>query len=369
MKKLFSAALTLALLASLLSGCMCEVADTTLAPDGSGTMRAQFGFSAALVDALDLRDKMAQSGFTYFLYNGHGYYGDEAEQAFSSPEEFNALFAEVRDETEEVSAAASIGVVELASASDGGLTLTIRNTQSQRALAISSALRDELPEYSEQELASLLDGMVMLLRFTFPTELLSYSTGSGITVDGSTVTVDCLSLPEGTFRFSTSLVAQKPLGSVTPENIPASGTAHVRRQSIEIDGKPVTFQTYALLDSAGGETNYVRLRDIAFALNGTAAQFGVSWNGSVVIDPLRAYEPNGSELQTPFSGDRRYAVSSAATVIYGETIPFTAITLTDDAGGGYTYYKLRDLGKVLDFNVSWSASRGIYIESSVPYAA
>lgn len=369
MKKLFSAALTLALLASLLSGCMCEVADTTLAPDGSGTMRAQFGFSAALVDALDLRDKMAQSGFTYFLYNGHGYYGDEAEQSFSSPEEFNALFAEVRDETEEVSAAASIGVVELASASDGGLTLTIRNTQSQRALAISSALRDELPEYSEQELASLLDGMVMLLRFTFPTELLSYSTGSGITVDGSTVTVDCLSLPEGTFRFSTSLVTQKPLGSVTPETIPASGTAHVRRQSIEIDGKPVTFQTYALLDSAGGETNYVRLRDIAFALNGTAAQFGVSWNGNVVIDPLRAYEPNGSELQTPFSGDRRYSVSSAATMIYGEVIPFTAITLTDDAGGGYTYYKLRDLGKVLDFNVSWSSSRGIYIESSVPYAA
>ena len=53
--------------------------------------------------------------------------------------------------------------------------------------------------------------------------------------------------------------------------------------------------------------------------------------------------------------------------IYGESIPFTAILLTDDQGGGYTYYKLRDLGKVLNFNVGWSNSRGIYIESNHPY--
>ena len=46
---------------------------------------------------------------------------------------------------------------------------------------------------------------------------------------------------------------------------------------------------------------------------------------------------------------------------------FTAIALTDDQGGGYTYYKLRDLGKVLNFNVGWSNSRGIYIESNHAY--
>ena len=58
---------------------------------------------------------------------------------------------------------------------------------------------------------------------------------------------------------------------------------------------------------------------------------------------------------------------SAKTVIYGESIPFTAILLTDDQGGGYTYYKLRDLGKVLNFNVGWSNGRGIYIESNHAY--
>ena len=34
---------------------------------------------------------------------------------------------------------------------------------------------------------------------------------------------------------------------------------------------------------------------------------------------------------------------------------------------GSNYFKLRDLGKVLNFNVGWSNSRGIYIESNHPY--
>ena len=128
------------------------------------------------------------------------------------------------------------------------------------------------------------------------------------------------------------------------------------------DGK-----TYALPGSNGGETNYVRLRDIASLLNGTNAQFGVDWDGNVIIVPDEAYKPNGTEMQAPFSGDRHYQKADAKTVIYGESIPFTAILLTDDQGGGYTYYKLRDLGKVLNFNVGWSNGRGIYIESNHAY--
>ena len=35
-------------------------------------------------------------------------------------------------------------------------------------------------------------------------------------------------------------------------------------------------------------------------------------------------------MQAPFSGDRHYQKADAKTVIYGESIPFTAILLTDD---------------------------------------
>ena len=35
---------------------------------------------------------------------------------------------------------------------------------------------------------------------------------------------------------------------------------------------------------------------------------------------------------------------------------------------GSNYFKLRDLGKALDFYVGWTAERGVYIEAAEPYA-
>ena len=371
MKKFFAAALVVSMLTVLLSGCMCQVADTTFQFDGSGTVEAKFGFSEEMVNAMNMRAEMTQNGFSFFRYDGRGYYGDQASESFANADEFNAIFAEVSAETAEVSKAATPGTVTLSVASDGGLTLTVQNTQTDRRAAIKKALAAELPDYSDAQINALLEDMVMTYRFTFPASLIQYSRGAGITVADNTVTLDYLTLETGTLRFSTSLTDgsyQRQLGTVTQENIPASGTAYMRRQTVEVDGRDVTFQTYALPGSNGGETNYVRLRDIASVLSGTSAQFAVDWDGSVVIAPDAAYVANGTEMQTPFSGDRYYQKADAATKIYGNAIPFTAIALTDDQGGGYTYYKLRDLGKVLNFNVGWSASRGIYIESSQAYA-
>lgn len=246
----------------------------------------------------------------------------------------------------------------------------MQNTQADRRSAIKKELAKQLPDSSDAQLDALLEGMIMTYRFVFPEALTDYTGGAGITVEENIVTIDCLALKAGTFRFTTSQtdgLHHRQLGTVTQENIPASGTAYMRRQTIELDGKNVTLQTYALPGANGGETNYVRLRDVASLLSGTKAQFSVDWDGNVVIVPDASYVPNGTELKAPFSGDRRYQKADAKTVIYGESIPFTAILLTDDQGGGYTYYKLRDLGKVLNFNVSWSANRGIYIESSRAY--
>ncbi len=52
----------------------------------------------------------------------------------------------------------------------------------------------------------------------------------------------------------------------------------------------------------------------------------------------------------------------------GAGVELTAITLVDDAGGAYNYFKLRDLGKVLGFNVGYSAEQGVFIETDKPYA-
>ncbi len=146
--------------------------------------------------------------------------------------------------------------------------------------------------------------------------------------------------------------------------------AYASTQTVTVDGKPVEFQMYALKDAKGYPTNYIKLRDLAYKLNGTKAQFEVKWDGSVKsvnIVKGEAYTSNGSEMSTPFSGDREYSADTSATKINGTDTKLSAIRLTDDKGGGYTYYKLRDLGSNIGFNVDWSSEKGVYVETDKPY--
>ena len=149
------------------------------------------------------------------------------------------------------------------------------------------------------------------------------------------------------------------------ENIPASGTALASTQTVTVDGKAVEFQMYALADANGNLTNYIKLRDMAYVLNGTKAQFSVGYDGIISLTKGQPYEAGGTEMTTPFSGDRAYTGGAQTLKIDGKDVAMTAITLTDDNGGGYNYFKLRDLGKALGFNVSWD--NGVIVESGKPY--
>lgn len=141
------------------------------------------------------------------------------------------------------------------------------------------------------------------------------------------------------------------------------GTAYASTQTVLVDGSAVIFQAYALKDAKGNDTNYVKLRDVAQILNGTAVQFEVGWNGAVNIETGKSYTSNGSEMKTPFTGNRAYTSATAPTNINGAAAALEAIVLLDDKGGAYTYYKLRDLGAALGFTVDWSAEKGIFIET------
>lgn len=158
------------------------------------------------------------------------------------------------------------------------------------------------------------------------------------------------------------------------EDIPAAGQAYASTQTIRLDGVPVEFQAYALKDQNGNDTNYMKLRDVAWWLTGTGAQFDVDWNDDQkainVLSGSAYLHMSGTELSTPFSGNRSYRAYYGETLVNGVSVPFTAITLTDDQGGGYTYYKLRDLGMALGFNVGWDAeAHTIFVESDKPYTS
>lgn len=151
--------------------------------------------------------------------------------------------------------------------------------------------------------------------------------------------------------------------SLLPAAFAAGGTAYASTQAVEVDGKKVEFQMYALKDAAGNPTNYVKLRDVAHVLNGTKAQFSVGYDGSISVTTGQPYADAGVEMTTPYSGDRAYRDGSGSVKVNGQSASLESIILTDDAGGDYTYFKLRDLGAALGFTVDWSADRGVIVET------
>ncbi len=140
------------------------------------------------------------------------------------------------------------------------------------------------------------------------------------------------------------------------------GTARANTAAVTVGSTPVTFMMYALGDM---ETNYIKLRDLADVLNGTAAQFNVGWNGSILLETGKPYtDRDGTEHNAPYSGDQHYRKNAASIYIDGLPVELTAFTLND---GGSTYFKLRDLGQALGFNVGWTSETGVYLEPDAPY--
>ncbi len=201
--------------------------------------------------------------------------------------------------------------------------------------------------------------------------------------DGTAVSIaDGAVLAEGDWGFDNSVAALSFSGGLmptsknyvkieAPESALPKNIAYESGQMVELDGSPkVRLPAYALKDENGNPTNYVRLRDLAALLNTGAAEFDVLWTAEtgISIAPHTPYDhPNGSEGTVPFSGDRPYTEYTQPTNVGGRPVELKAFQITDDAGGAHTYYQLRDLGRALDFNVGWSAERGIFIEPNKPY--
>lgn len=170
------------------------------------------------------------------------------------------------------------------------------------------------------------------------------------------------------FLDDSGVTIKAATGMNTTPVIPGQ-TAYANTQTVLLDGKSVEFQTYALKDSAGGVTNYIKLRDLAYYLNGTRAQFEVDWQPGrgISLTSGFAYTPSGSELSTPFSGNRPYSPGKNQTIVNGSPRAISSIVLTDDNGGDYTYYQLRDMGRNLGFNVSWLNGQ-VVINTNKPYS-
>ncbi len=128
-----------------------------------------------------------------------------------------------------------------------------------------------------------------------------------------------------------------------------------------VNGKQIAFDAYNI-----NNNNYFKLRDIAKVLSGSDKQFEVTWNGStksIELKPGSAYTSVGGELVTGKAKQQTAKLSSDKVYMNGSVANLTAYTIN-----GNNYFKLRDLGKLLNFGVDWDGTaKCISINSSTAY--
>ncbi len=134
-------------------------------------------------------------------------------------------------------------------------------------------------------------------------------------------------------------------------------TAVRRTRQVLVNGLSYQLDTYTTADSMGNMAHYVRLRDVAALLDGTALQFHVDWdNQTIFITSHSPYSTNtGREPAPLLAPSIHYRVNNSSVRIDGVEKQWKGIIATDQWGGTHTYYKLRDLGEALGFTVSWDS--------------
>lgn len=148
----------------------------------------------------------------------------------------------------------------------------------------------------------------------------------------------------------------KPTDPTTPAQ---TKTANPTNDKLTVNGVLQNPTVYKI-----GGSNYFQIRDVAAVLNGTEKQFSVGYSGGkVTATSGQPYETTGKELKGAPSSSKTATHSNDTILINGQEASLTVYKI-----GGSNYFKLRDLGKALNFYVGWTAGKGVYIETDKPYS-
>ena len=135
-----------------------------------------------------------------------------------------------------------------------------------------------------------------------------------------------------------------PRGDQTYRGIEAQRTT----QALKIDGAAKDAEIYNINDE-----NYFKLRDIALLLNGTPAQFSVSYDEStntVTIETGKPYAAIGGELEKGADRSESCVLTRQTILINGQrSASIRAYNLA-----GNNFFRLRDLGRALGFSVDYN---------------
>ena len=129
----------------------------------------------------------------------------------------------------------------------------------------------------------------------------------------------------------------------------AAPTVVRSKQKLTVDGQNVACEKYNI-----DGFNYFKLRDLACLLSGTESQFSVAYDDARrVVSVVRGepYAPQKGDLELGEDKSGTAMVSTQTILIDGEAYG----DLGAFSSGGNNYFKLRDLGPALGFDVGYDA--------------
>lgn len=194
----------------------------------------------------------------------------------------------------------------------------------------------------------------MTLDLKLDAEGLYYVSGNNRTLKGAGVYTVIASTEAAAGASFVVVVSDEPAAT---ETVMATPTA----SKVLVNGSSVSFDAYTVTGN-----NYFKLRDLAKVLSGTGKQFNVSWDSTNKVINLVSGSPYtvvGGEMAAGDRKTKQAVVNSSPIYKDGVQVSLTAYTIN-----GNNYFKLRDLGQVFDFGVTWDGTANtIRINTSIGY--
>ena len=139
-------------------------------------------------------------------------------------------------------------------------------------------------------------------------------------------------------------------------------TVNATASVVLINGEATNFEAYLIDDS-----NYFKLRDLAFSLNGAEKQFEVGYDdltAAITITTNRAYTPLGGEMAKGDGAAKTATLNTEINIaVDGEPVSIAAYLINDN-----NFMKLRDVMQLLDVYVGYDeTTRNITIDASRAY--
>ena len=131
-------------------------------------------------------------------------------------------------------------------------------------------------------------------------------------------------------------------------------TARPTSSAVLVDGRQISFDAYNIKNN-----NYFKLRDLAYALDGSDKRFEVGWDAAsnaISLTSGARYTAVGGEMQGKGAGDVTTALTDSRVYLDGSEVVLAAYTI-----GGNNYFRLRDVAAALDFGVVWDEERDMVV--------